>query len=86
MDIHIERPTLNASTTEENIALVDTWIADTADKLNVALKSNTTALTTTETTETTQSSNGFDARYASSSMSVYLGSGRTKATKIIMEA
>ncbi len=83
MDIHIERPTLNASTTEENIALIDTWIADTADKLNVALKSNTTALTTTETT---QSSNGFDARYASSSMSVYLGSGRTKATKIIMEA
>ncbi len=83
MDIHIERPSLNAATPEENIALIDTWIADTSDKLNVALKTKTTSASSTESS---QSSNGFDARYASSSMSVYLGSGRTKATKIIMEA
>lgn len=35
MDFHIERPTLNARTAEENLAKVDTWIADTADKLNL---------------------------------------------------
>ena len=35
MNIRIERPTLNRKTPEENIALVDRWIADTADKLNI---------------------------------------------------
>ena len=34
MNIRIERPTLNRKTPEENLAVVDTWIADTADKLN----------------------------------------------------
>lgn len=34
MNIRIERPTLNRPTAEENIALVDRWIADTSDKLN----------------------------------------------------
>lgn len=34
MNIRIERPTLNRKTPEENIALVDRWIADTSDKLN----------------------------------------------------
>lgn len=34
MDIRIDRPTLDKSTMEENLAIVDTWIADTADKLN----------------------------------------------------
>ncbi len=82
MDIHIERPTLNASSPEENIAIIDTWIADTADKLNVALRSNGTS---SEGTESTGSSNGFDARYASSSMSVYLGLGRKQITKIVLE-
>lgn len=35
MNIRIERPTLNRKTPEENIALVDRWIADTSDKLNI---------------------------------------------------
>lgn len=34
MNIRIERPVLNRRTPEENIALIDRWIADTADKLN----------------------------------------------------
>lgn len=38
MDLHINRPTLNAPTLEQNIAIVDTWIADTTDKLNIAIE------------------------------------------------
>ena len=34
MNIRIERPTLNRPTQQENMALVDRWIADTSDKLN----------------------------------------------------
>lgn len=34
MDIIIERPTLNKDTSRRNLAVVDSWIADTADKLN----------------------------------------------------
>lgn len=34
MNIRIERPTLNRKTPEENLAVVDRWIADTSDKLN----------------------------------------------------
>ena len=34
MDIIIDRPTLNKDTSRRNLAVVDTWIADTADKLN----------------------------------------------------
>ena len=35
MNIRIERPTLNRKTPEENLAIVDRWIADTSDKLNM---------------------------------------------------
>ncbi|MBR3635914.1 MAG: hypothetical protein IKN47_06935 [Lachnospiraceae bacterium] len=35
MNIRIERPTLNRATPEENLAIVDKWIADTSDKLNM---------------------------------------------------
>lgn len=80
MDTHIERPTLNAATTEENIATIDTWIADTADKLNVALKASTT---TTETTKTS-TTKGFDKRYANSGTAVYLGDGRRQARQQII--
>lgn len=38
MNIRIERPTLNRPTPEQNIALVDAWIADTADKLNMFIE------------------------------------------------
>ena len=34
LGIRIDKPVLNRPTTEENIALVDKWISDTADKLN----------------------------------------------------
>ena len=34
MNIRIERPTLNRPTPQENIAVIDRWIADTTDKLN----------------------------------------------------
>ena len=34
MNIRIERPNLNRPSAEENIALLDRWVADTADKLN----------------------------------------------------
>lgn len=36
MNIRIERPSLNRSE-KENIAIIDQWIADTADKLNMKL-------------------------------------------------
>ena len=39
MNIRIERPTLNRPTAEENLAIVDKWIADTADKLNMFVES-----------------------------------------------
>jgi len=34
MDIRIDKPILNRPTPEENIALVDKWISETADKMN----------------------------------------------------
>ena len=34
MDLRIEKPMLDKSTPEENLAVVDRWIADTADKFN----------------------------------------------------
>lgn len=34
MELRIERPKLDRQTPEENLAVVDRWIADTADKLN----------------------------------------------------
>jgi len=34
MYLRIERPKLDKQTPEENLAVVDRWIADTADKLN----------------------------------------------------
>ena len=34
MNIKIERPALNRRTPEENIAVVDKWIAETSDRLN----------------------------------------------------
>lgn len=31
----IDKPILNKPTPEENIALLDKWVSDTADKLNI---------------------------------------------------
>lgn len=46
MDTHIERPVLNKRTPEGNIAVVDTWIADTSDKLNILIPMLTESGTT----------------------------------------
>lgn len=34
MNLRIDKPILDKPTPEENLAVVDRWIADTADKLN----------------------------------------------------
>lgn len=34
----IEKPKLDRKTPEENMALVDRWISDTADKLNMLIR------------------------------------------------
>lgn len=36
--VRIEKPKLDRKTPEENIALVDKWISDTADKLNYVVQ------------------------------------------------
>lgn len=76
MDLHIERPELNAKTAEENIAAVDTWIADTADKLNIAL----TSLKTTSA-ETTTVKQGRSTTVTG--LIPYLGKYRAEATQVI---
>lgn len=35
MNIRIDRPSLNRGSAEANVALIDKWIADTSDKLNL---------------------------------------------------
>lgn len=35
MEIKIEKPMLDKATPEENMAIVHSWICDTADKMNV---------------------------------------------------
>lgn len=84
MDIHIDRPTLNGQTTEENMAIIDRWIADTSDKLNAAMavQKKETGSGKTET-----KSSGLDSRYATSGMAqmaIYLGQYREQTDKIIM--
>lgn len=37
MDIRIDKPILNRKTPEENIALLDKWVSETADKLNYVI-------------------------------------------------
>lgn len=34
IEIRFDRPILNKNSPEQNIALIDTWIAQTTDKLN----------------------------------------------------
>lgn len=85
MDLHIERPELNGQSTEENIAKVDTWIADTADKLNIAL----TSMQTGKLTGTGSSSS--DGSLATKSelrrtqaKAIYLGDWKEEAREIIL--
>lgn len=83
MDIHIERPTLNAPTAEQNIATIDTWIADTADKLNIALQQSTTSTTSTKTTTTSAKSSSSSS--STSGGNIWLDSGRIEVPKINLE-
>lgn len=83
MDIHIERPTLNAPTAEQNIATIDTWIADTADKLNIALRQPTTSTTSTKTTTTSAKSSSSSG--STSGGNIWLDSGRIEVPKINLE-
>lgn len=39
MNIRIDRPSLDKKKAESNIAVIDRWIADTADKLNMFISS-----------------------------------------------
>lgn len=82
MDIHIERPTLSAPTAEQNIATIDTWIADTADKLNIALQQSTT---TTSTKTTTTSAKSSSSSSSTSGGNIWLDSGRIEVPKINLE-
>jgi hypothetical protein len=38
MNITFEKPILHRSTPQENIAVIDRWISDTVDKLNMLAK------------------------------------------------
>lgn len=38
LDIRIDKPVLNRPTIGENMALVDKWISDTADKMNYVIE------------------------------------------------
>lgn len=85
MDIHIERPTLNAPTAEQNIATIDTWIADTADKLNIALQQSATSTTSTKTTTSAKSSASSSSGSSTSGGNIWLDSGRIEVPKINLE-
>lgn len=39
MLVHIDKPILNKTKPEENIAIIDRWMAETADKLNMFIQS-----------------------------------------------
>lgn len=77
MDLHIERPELNATTPEENIATVDTWIADTSDKLNIALENLKSATAQTSTTTSASQSKNLVG------LVPYLGDYKADAVQVI---
>ncbi len=45
MDIRINKYTLDKKTDKENLALVDTWMADTVDKLNAYIQNQNRVIT-----------------------------------------
>lgn len=95
MDLHIERPELNAKSAEENIATVDTWISDTADKLNIALETINAKVNSISISKTSSSSSGSSSGSKSSSGGgsntsvleakvLYLGAYKEEASKLIL--
>lgn len=83
MNFHIERPELNAQTNEENIAKVDTWIADTADKLNLALSAPGSTKTESTGSATSGSNNAVSAEIKKlEARAVYLGEYCVETTQL----
>lgn len=84
MDLHIERPELNAQTSEENLAKVDTWIADTSDKLNIAL----TSLKASSDGGSSGTANGVTVSKTeylrNKAQTVYIGSYKAETKEIIL--
>lgn len=86
MDLHIERPELNARSAEENIATVDTWIADTSDKLNIALTALNTKVNNAnnKTSGSTGSSGGGSNTAALEAKALYLGDYKAETSRLIL--
>lgn len=89
MDLHIERPELNAPSAEQNIATVDTWIADTSEKLNIALTQMNTRISSINTGSSGTSS-GRTTSSGSTDTSIlenkvpHLGSYKVETSQIIL--
>lgn len=93
MDLHIERPELNAKSAEENIATVDTWISDTADKLNIALETINAKVNSISKTSSSSSGSSSGSKSSSGGGSdtsvleakvLYLGAYKEEASKLIL--
>lgn len=84
MDLHIERPELNGQTNEENIAKVDTWIADTADKLNIAITSIKSGTDTSSSGSTGSLATKSEVRKLQA-RTAYLGSYKVETKEIILD-
>lgn len=89
MDLHIERPELNGQSVEENIARIDTWIADTADQLNAIAPSLKARSTTSATSEKQSGSSGATvgkSEYLKQlAQGVHVGDYKANATEVILE-
>lgn len=90
MDLHIERPELNAPTADENIATVDTWIADTSEKLNIALTAMNTKVTNLSAASSGSSASGKTSSSGSTDTSIlenkvpHLGSYKVETSQLIL--
>lgn len=84
MDLHIERPELNGQTNEENLAKVDTWIADTSDKLNIALTSLKESTSGTGSTSSTGTTVNKTEYLRNKAVTVYLGDYKAETTEIML--
>lgn len=80
MDLLIDRPMLNAKSTEENIATVDTWIADTSDKLNVVINKLYDSASASADTATTVSGSNTKNLVG---LVPYLGDYKKETTQVI---
>lgn len=90
MDLHIERPELNAPNAEQNIATVDSWIADTSEKLNIALTALNTKVSNISTSSSGTSSSGKTTSQGTTDTSIlenkvpHLGSYKVETSQLIL--